>query len=349
MLIVIIVILGILYFFMRFNLEHYSPMDLDDFERERIRVYMGGLDQLEQPRQWIVNDSSRLLSFDSNNPYFVEKHPSLLKHGNSETIYDLMEIHRRFIVDTTKLVHLEPWADSIDWHAIPTIVKARHMHAKTIAKPFAILMRLRSRIHFGPIREDTIAFGQKKNKLIWRGGPSGPGFHNQYSAHLHKPSREDALRRWALNAETQDEIDMGLTAKWRYKDFVKYVKPELSIPELLEYKYILSIEGNDVATNLKWALASNSVILMPLPRVESWFAESLLKPYVHFVPVRDDFSDLYTQKKWCDANPKVCIQITQNAQSFVRAFRNLEREYYLSFKVLQTYMHWVKLISSPHK
>jgi len=38
--------------------------------------------------------------------------------------------------------------------------------------------------------------------------------------------------------------------------------------------------GNDVASGLKWMLASNSVVLMPLPRRESWAMESLLQVYV---------------------------------------------------------------------
>jgi hypothetical protein len=110
---------------------------------------------------------------------------------------------------------------------------------------------------------------------------------------------------------------------------------------MFQYKYLLSIEGNDVATNLKWAMASNSVVLMPKPCVESWFAESLLKPYVHYVPIKDDFSDLYTQKQWCDKNPDKCKTIIRQANAFVRPFRNIERDYYLSFQVIQRYMDLV--------
>lgn len=35
--------------------------------------------------------------------------------------------------------------------------------------------------------------------------------------------------------------------------------------------------GNDAASGLKWMLASNSVVFMPLPRVETWAMESLLQ------------------------------------------------------------------------
>jgi len=37
--------------------------------------------------------------------------------------------------------------------------------------------------------------------------------------------------------------------------------------------------GNDVASGLKWMLASNSVVFMPPPRVETWAMESLLQVF----------------------------------------------------------------------
>ena len=32
--------------------------------------------------------------------------------------------------------------------------------------------------------------------------------------------------------------------------------------ELMQFKYVLSLEGNDVATGLKWSLAHNSVVVI---------------------------------------------------------------------------------------
>lgn len=331
----------------RSHYDYYSPLDMDDFERKRMRVYTQDLEGIHFPLT--ISDQiaeEKLISFNPKHSKFFINHPKLLEQGNSETIYDLNQIHERFIVDTGKLVLIETWADAIDWYTVPTIAKARHIFAKTVKRKFCTLLRLRSRVHFGPIRSDPLEFDQKKNILIWRGGPSGTGFHNKYESRLFKPSREEALRRWALNPETQTELDLGLTEKWQYQDFQKYIKPEKTITDMLQYKYILSIEGNDVATNLKWAMASNSVVLMPQPHVESWFAESLLKPYVHYVPVRNDFSDLYTQKKWCDAHPEKCKEIIRNAQAFVQPFRNHERDYYLCFKVLQRYLHCVNFVTT---
>lgn len=327
------------------NMDKYSPLDLDDMERKRFQVYTRGLERA-QVIQIAQNDPDidELVSFDPKHKFFYARHEGLLrKHQNSETVYDLGELYRRFMIDNRKLIKIATWADSITWHARPTLAKTRHRDAQSLQKPYCGLLRLRSRMHFAPIRNDPIPFEKKKNIVLWRGGPSGPGFENEYCPELMKPSREECLRRWCLNRATQGEIDVGLTKKWRYQKYKTYLKKEMKISEMMEYKYLLSIEGNDVATNLKWAMASNSLVLMPKPRVESWFAESLLEPYVHYVPVKDDFSDLLNQKLWCDQHPQKCKKIIKNAQAFVQPFRNEERDYYLSFRVLQYYMSKVEI------
>lgn len=327
----------------QYTIDRYSPMQLDDTEEKRMRVYLGGLDhsvRIALPHPDV--DPAHLVSFDPAHPMFAQTHPALLQQENSETIHDLMQLHKRFVIDTAALVKIEPWADSIRWFPVPTIAKARHIHARTVRDQYCVLMRLRSQSHYGPVRKDTVPFEQKRSTLVWRGGPSGPGFHNHYEARFMKPSREDALKLWANRADTADDLDIGLITKWKYHDFKQYLKPELKISEMLQYKYILSIEGNDVATNLKWALASQSVVFMPRPRVESWLAESLLQPYTHYVPVQDDFSDLLQQKRWADKHPAKCKAIVARANAYIQPFLNLERETYLSFKVLQRYMQHVQ-------
>ena len=50
----------------------------------------------------------------------------------------------------------------------------------------------------------------------------------------------------------------------------------MTINEQLHYKFILCSEGNDVASNLKWVMSSNSIAVMPKPKFETWFMEGIL-------------------------------------------------------------------------
>ena len=57
-------------------------------------------------------------------------------------------------------------------------------------------------------------------------------------------------------------------------------------------------EGNDVSSGLKWALLSNSVPLTGPPTATSWAMEALLVPWIHYVPVKEDLSDVEEKVAW---------------------------------------------------
>ena len=43
------------------------------------------------------------------------------------------------------------------------------------------------------------------------------------------------------------------------------------------------------------------------------------QPWLHYVPIRDDFSDLAKKVEWCDGNRDKCRQIGQQAKAFFEA------------------------------
>jgi hypothetical protein len=84
--------------------------------------------------------------------------------------------------------------------------------------------------------------------------------------------------------------------------------------EQLRYKALIFMEGNDVSTGLKWGLYSNSVVMITKPSISSWAMEELLEPYVHYVPLRDDLSDVETQMKWIVEHDREAKEIALRGQ-----------------------------------
>ena len=75
------------------------------------------------------------------------------------------------------------------------------------------------------------------------------------------------------------------------------------------HRYHLSLEGNDVATDLKWKLASGSLVLMPPPTKEGWLMEGRLQPWIHYVPL-DSPEDVDVKLRWCrDNQPAVQVRM----------------------------------------
>ena len=117
----------------------------------------------------------------------------------------------------------------------------------------------------------------------------------------------------------------------------------MSQKKLLDHKYLLCIEGNDVASSAKWMLASNSVVLSPRFTIETWYAEGKLIPYVHYVPINPSFDDLRQKYEWCVANPEKCKIIADNATQFVKYFCNEDKENKMIQRVINKLTKEVKL------
>ena len=86
----------------------------------------------------------------------------------------------------------------------------------------------------------------------------------------------------------------------------------------LKYKYILNLEGNDIATGLKWQLASNSVVFMAKPTTVSFLMEDLLVPFVHYIPVNDDFSNIIEMVHWARKHDRKCKWIAEQATLYIQ-------------------------------
>lgn len=117
----------------------------------------------------------------------------------------------------------------------------------------------------------------------------------------------------------------------------EWVRPFMTVPEQLGYKFIACIEGNDVATNLKWVMSSNSLAVMPAPRYETWFMEGTLIPGEHYVAVSADYSDLPDQLEYYLQHPREAEEIIDNAHRYVARFRNSRLELATSLAVTHKY------------
>jgi hypothetical protein len=85
--------------------------------------------------------------------------------------------------------------------------------------------------------------------------------------------------------------------------------------DMINYKYILDIDGNASTWDATaWKLNTNSVIFKSDSNWVQWFYADDFKPYVHYIPIKDDFSDIQEKFHWCEANPDKCAEISDNAK-----------------------------------
>jgi len=199
-----------------------------------------------------------------------------------------------------------------------------------------VILPLNNSRHWKPVSEVKsydIPYHYKKNTIVWRGAATGQ--HKRVS-----------LVQQYYNYPT-NEIDIGFTnfiESYTGPRNPNFIKQKLTMSELLQNKFLISVEGNDVASNLKWIMASNSLCIKPHSQIESWFMEGKLKPWTHYVPVQDDFSDLIEVYHWCLQNPEQCQKIIKNANQYVNQFLNGEKEFKIIDGVLEGYCNNVTVM-----
>lgn len=197
---------------------------------------------------------------------------------------------------------------------VPQIVKSRPIVEEN---ENSVLLNLDKLRHFLFI-DDNNAFGNKENILIGRGAIYQKHRVEFYEKYFNHPL---CNLGHVGNKNVHPEWNKGM----------------LPIGRHLKYKFILCLEGNDVASNLKWVMSSNSIAVMPKPRYETWFMEGKLKANFHYIEIKDDYSDLEEKLQYYIEHTHEALEIINNAHNYINQFRDKNREDIISLLVLKRY------------
>ena len=271
----------------RFDVNRLSSKELEAIDR-RVDYYARCGEGAK------INESEAVSVGDFHFPWKA-------KHKLTTYFFDLYECVRCF-PDRCRFTY--KFGD-VDWDfQTVTFAKARPI---TNGKSNTVLMPLNKVRHFRFIT-DTRRFRDKKDMMIFR---NVVRCQPQRSLMLEKYIDHPMCDIGQINKDAADP---------------RFIKPYVPMEEQLDYKFIASIEGHDVATNLKWVMSSNSVAVMPRPRIESWFMEGKLIPDYHYIEIKPDYSDLIEKLEYYIAHPEKAEAIIEHAHAYVDEFRDRERE-----------------------
>ena len=198
----------------------------------------------------------------------------------------------------------------------PTVVKSRLLVEDN---QNSVLLKLDKLRHFFFVK-DHLDFRSKKNMAVFRG-----------------KIRNSRLRRCFLEKYFGHPMfNCGVVGKNEgFPD--EWLTDKMTIREHLEYKFIIALEGNDVASNLKWVMSSNSIAVMTRPTCETWFMEGKLKPFYHYIEIKEDFSDVEEKLQYYIDHPEEAESIIKHAHEYLEQFKDKEREGLIQVLVLEKY------------
>lgn len=314
---------------------------MDLYKNSKIAYYIRAFAMLAYPRSWCRNRKKDLMEEAGRRKdlaYIKERvdyynrlsEPQTLpdeahtlddytyktRKGPGVYYLDLYETLRFF---PTYLRWMTKAGDVTELFKHPTIVKSRPIAKEGVDNRNSVILKLNKVRHFFFVK-DPIPTEKKKAMVLFRGDvhakPHRQRFLEMYIGHPRCDLRDTSPRQTT-------------PAEWKGKI--------MSIKEQLQYKYIMALEGNDVASNLKWVMSSNSVAVMPRPTFETWFMEGKLKPGVHYIEIKPDFSDLMEKIEYYDNHPEEVREIVKNANEYVKQFADKKRERLIAVMVMQKY------------
>lgn len=147
-----------------------------------------------------------------------------------------------------------------------------------------------------------IPFHLKLPKIVYAAGPRG----SKYNFTKRRDITLDQRNYFASDAVDKTNVDTG------------------SIPRetQISYKYILDIDGNASTWDATaWKINSGSVIFKTDTSWKQWFYDQFIE-WEHFVPIKDDFSDLQEKYYWCESNQEKCKEIVKNCKKLFQTIYN---------------------------
>lgn len=183
-------------------------------------------------------------------------------------------------------------------------------------------------------QEFKVRWDQKKPTAVFRGSTTGCGVTVDTNMRLK-------ISKMSLDSPIENGerlLDAGIT-KWNLRPrkvknekYLQTISPkdinlslvkELSPEKQSEYRYIVNIDGHVSAYRLSLELNMGSVVLLVKSKYLIWYSDFLIE-YVHYVPVKEDLSDLYSQIRWCRNNDSKCQEIADNARKFYHRFLRID-------------------------
>ena len=220
-------------------------------------------------------------------PHLMNKVEGRLKGENAIALLD----------STLKLMH---FGNSLVTRSdVPVFVKRRSLgvHARGILWPFWD-KHLYDLVTSGAVENADIPFDEKKQIVRWW-GDTNMSDNNRVTEVM----RTEAVKM----LELRDTLDAH-----------HHLEDVLSVKYLLCTSGIESSSSSKCSDDLMWMLLSQSIVMMPWPvDTTSWLMEDELEPFVHFIPIKSDLSNVEDMVKWSIEHPTESLTISERSTLYV--------------------------------
>ena len=172
--------------------------------------------------------------------------------------------------------------------------------------------------HYFP-HANVIPWAERDPSLCWRGGCSGANYINKDG--LAKSLRINFVEKLFDYPNTGN---VRLSNWWSCGKNIdpKYFAERIDYTTFLKYKIFFIVDGNVIASNHMWGFATGCVPFL-ISNGTCWF-NHLIEPYIHYIPVNYDLSNLIEQIEYIAKNDNIAKSIASAAFQFSKEFFSSE-------------------------
>lgn len=183
-----------------------------------------------------------------------------------------------------------------------------------------------------------------RDKSIWR------SYLQEIRQHLEEFSfNKNIWRNYprpklvGLSLQNPELIDAKFVDSLHYLPMLITAKKEgfigswVLLRDQVSFRYLMDIDGNCASCpRIQGFFHSNSVVFKQITNSMQWFY-SCLMPYIHYVPVQEDLSDIFSQIEWAKNHDEECKQMSKNARILAEEVFSEERVYQYLYLLLINY------------
>jgi hypothetical protein len=212
----------------------------------------------------------------------------------------------------------------------PGLISFCSRYSDAILVPDHVFIRTRGyEIERALARACVMGWDERSDRITWRGSTTGAGLISKPQLSAGDP---DLITRVRLCLALKDipgtDVKLSGTAQSSNKtrDGERLAKAGI-LGEFVSpicwhgFKFAIDIDGNSNAwSNFFTRLLTGCCVLKVASAggYRQWYYGDI-EPWIHYVPVKADLSDLHEQIAWCRANLAVCREIAARGQEFAMA------------------------------
>lgn len=263
------------------------------------------------------------------------------------------------LIRPTKYYETHCWGNSaVDGHfSVPNMQDRRKMGT------FATNSAQYSQKYEYPFQVDKVPWQERDTVPIWRGTlrqlEDGKRVRRVVDLARWKAVNFSHYHPELLNARIGKEIPekemkqlMSMASNTSAEDlFLTEIVPVKQRLYHEEYQAALVVVGIGAAFRISDHLRTKTAVILQKATHEEWFTK-FMKPYVHYIPVKNDMSDLMESLVWVKEHPVEVKEIAERGYDFWKFYLTFDRHedhFYELLYRLSELQHWRNVVGQELK